>query len=80
LVLRSAISTSCERRSVSSFSSADLGRCQRSLGLGASGLRGSDATRSLSQLLAKALQLQILRLEHDEVFEIGVHRCLLSPE
>ncbi len=37
------------------------------------GFGSRDAPRSLGLLLAKALQFQVLRLENDEMFEVGIH-------
>jgi len=43
-------------------------------GFGAGGLGGGDAERSVGQLGAEAAELEVLSLEDDEMFEIGVHR------
>jgi hypothetical protein len=44
------------------------------VGFGAGGLGGGDAKWSVGELGAEAAELQVLRLQDDEVFEIGVHR------
>ena len=44
-------------------------------GLGAGGLGGGDAERSVGQLGAEATELEVLGLEDDKMFEIGVHRA-----
>src|SRR5580698_4218863 len=52
-----------------------LCRGERKLSLAASSFSGSHASRRFSKLSAQAFQFQILRLENDEMFEIGVHRA-----
>ncbi len=41
-------------------------------GLGAGGLRGGDLLGGVGQLGAEAAELEVLGLEDDEVFEVGV--------
>ena len=41
---------------------------------GAGGLGGENAAGGFGELFAEAFEFQVLRLEDDEVFEVGVHR------
>jgi len=60
------------------FLERGFSRGEGDFGLGASGLGSGYAERSFGELGAEALEFEILRLEDDEVFEVGVHRAVNS--
>jgi hypothetical protein len=48
---------------------------QGDFGFGAGGLGGGDAARSFGKFFAEAAEFEVLGLEDDEVFEVGVHKA-----
>jgi hypothetical protein len=56
------------------FEEGAVGFGEGDFGLGPVGLGGGDAAGSVGELGAEAAEFEVLGLEGDEVFEIGVHR------
>ena len=57
------------------FEERFVGFGESDFGFGAGGLGGGDTERSFGQLGAEAAEFEVLGLEGDEVFEVGVHRA-----
>ena len=57
------------------FGKGLVGFGEGDFGFRAGRLGSADAARGFGQLFAKAAEFEVLRLESDEMFEVGVHKA-----